>query len=175
MKKDPDRDVKIRKLLVAIAERQEQIGELLDEVNTLLGGGVGVAQRLKQAYAKWSELHALRYAGAYLFAFVKDAPNMKRLLKQFGPDDLFVRMAAYIRDDEAYLVRARHPFGLFVVHVNRYAGLAPESEALRLTPDEDRPADCRHVPPCATDQEHTKRRSSEMRNGSHGGPVGDVL
>jgi hypothetical protein len=164
---------KVRKLLEALKERYDQSGEIIAEIETLLGGGVGIGEKLKAAYAKWIELHAVRYPGKYVFVFAKDAPQMKRLIAALGLEELLERIANYIRDSDPYLTKARHPFGLFVSGVNRYVSEGKTAEDLEL--EAEGVPDCKHDPPCKTDVEHTRRKVQDMRGGSHSGPTGDVL
>lgn len=164
---------KVRKLLEAAKERHDQVGEILAEIETLLGGGVGIGEKLKAAYARWIELHATRYPGKYVFVYAKDAPQMKRLIGALGLEELLDRMATYIRDSDPFLTKARHPFGLFVSGVNRYVAEGKAAEDLEL--EAEGVPDCKHDPRCKTDAEHTKRKIADMRGGSHSGPVGDVL
>lgn len=164
---------KIRKLLEFAKGRHDQVGEILAEIETLLGGGVGIGEKLKAAYARWIELHATRYPGKYVFVFAKDGPQMKRLIQALGLEELLDRMATYIRDSDPFLTKARHPFGLFVSGVNRYVSEGKDAEALEL--EAEGVPDCHHVPACKSDAEHTRRKLEEMRRGSHSGPVGDVL
>lgn len=148
-------------MTTALVELRAKETELVEEITRLLGGSAGIGEQLKAMYARWTELHAARYPGKYVFAWVKDAPQMKRLLVALGAEELAGRMATYLRDNDEYLRKARHPFGLFVAGVNRYVAEGKQAEELTLA---ERPADCKHTPPCRDDMEHTRKRSADMRN-----------
>lgn len=154
---------KVRKLLGELRELHDKAQAIHDEIDRLLGGGVGIGPQLKVAYVKWIELHATRYPGQYVFVYQKDAPQMKRLILALGLDELLLRMGNYIRDSDPYLTKARHPFGLFVVGVNRYAQAGPVGE-LELAAESE----------LESDAAKTAARARANR-GSHSGPVGDVL
>ncbi len=135
----------------------EKLRAVHDERNIILAGGPTMAARLRQCEAAWRVAWAARYAGTWIPNRTLDMPAMKRLLRTFTPAELLPRMKAYI-DDEFYVPR-RHPFSVFAGEINRWA---PEGR------DEDTsaeaPADCKHVPPCRSDAEHTQRRRADRRS-----------
>src|SRR3954471_24022627 len=137
---------KLKKLLEAWKELRAKEEAILEEIERLAGGGIGIGALMKQGYAAFAEAWASRYSGGYAFNFKKDAQLMKRLVQTVGVDQLTVRASLYIRDSEPFLTGLRHPFGVFAAQVNRYAGVESALEALEL---ESAPADCRHRPPCA--------------------------
>lgn len=154
---------KLVKVLGVGRELHGKLGEILDELDALLGGKPGIAAALKEFEGIYDALWCERYAkgehGRYVWRYVQDRPHTKRLLKTLGLEELSRRADVYLRSNDPFYLKARHPFGLFVSSINSHA--APSS-----TPDLELsapPADCRHVPLCASDQEHTRRRSAEMR------------
>ncbi len=149
---------KVRKLLEALADLRSRENMLLEEVAALMGGGAGIGARLKMAEGAFAAAWSQRYAGAYVWSYAKDRTLLKGLLGKMVDGEILDRMVAYIKDDDQFLVRARHPFGLFVSSVNRYA--AAPRDVLDLL---EAPADCKHDPPCRDDQEHTRRKGAEMR------------
>lgn len=150
---------KLKALLSVAMDLQEKLDATLGELSTQLGGGEALGDVLKRLYRVYGAAWAERYRGGrYVWAYQKDAPNLKRLLKMLGEEELSARMVRYIATDDPFIVRARHPFGLFVTGVNSYAG-----QAAPFTLEEDGPvADCRHSPKCRTDAEHTTRRRADL-------------
>jgi hypothetical protein len=157
---------KIVKILEVAKEKHDQMGDLIDELDELLGGGVGIGAKLKRLYdafsAAWADRYARGDARAYVWNFKVDGPNAKRMVKAMGVDEVVARIPRFMRDDYEALVRARHPFGWFTRQINSYA--APSTEpAADLELEAQAAIDCRHTPPCKTDAEHTRRRSSDLR------------
>lgn len=146
------------KLLEALREHQAKTYAITEELLELANGGQGVGDKLKQLEATFELLWSARYPGGrYLWAYVKDRPLEKQLLAAMPLAEIERRAGDYIRDDDPYLVKQRHPFALFRSQVNRYATVGDMLE-LGL------PAiDCKHAPRCASDQEHTRKRMSELR------------
>ena len=159
---DPDKKTleKLKRLYEALRELQAKTYELTEEFGRLLNGEAGIGAVLRELEEALSAIWEARHKTPYVWQYQRDRPNLKRLLKLLGgPEPIKARWLNYVRDDDAYLVKARHPFALFVANVNRYADAGAPTE-LEL---DALPADCAHRPPCATDQEHTRRRSAEMR------------
>lgn len=138
----------IQKILALLKQRHDENGALIEELERLIGGGVGIGELMKQAYELWGELYP---HGSYLFNFTKDAPNMKRLIRAFGPEELGARFRRYLSCREEFYVAKKHPFGLFVATVNSWADDS-------LPADQAAPAvGCKHVPRCSSDRVHTQR------------------
>ena len=150
---------KIEGLLGLLVERHQQCAALIEEIVDLLGGGAGMAALLKDFEHAFTDVWSTRYRGqTYLWRYVKDRPQIKRLLKTLGLNELTLRAARYVANEDPFLVRERHPFGLFVSGINRYAAESGHDFDLAS------PAvGCTHTPRCASDVEHTKKRSAEMR------------
>lgn len=150
---------KVEGLLVMLKERHAQCAALIEEITEVLGGGAGIAAQLKEFERAFEHAWTERYHGQrYLWQYAKDRAQMKRLVKSLGIEELTLRVAQFITNDDPFLVRARHPFGLFVSGINRYAAEAVESFDLAS------PAvGCQHTPRCTSDVEHTKKRAAEIR------------
>lgn len=155
---------KVAKLLEMANEKHQQIGELLTEARGLLEGAPGIGDKLKAVErgfdAAWCSRYAKGATGRYVWAYMKDRPQIKRLLRTLTADDIISRAQRYIVDDDDFYARARHNFGLFVTNINRFAA-AGESPDLAL--EAPAPAGCKHVPACKSDAEHTTRRNRELR------------
>lgn len=161
---EPEKKIidKCKRLYETLRETQAKSYAIVDELGALLHGGAGIGEKLKRCEAAWERAWESRYPnGRYVWMFTKDRPQMKRLLGSLDEADLEQRMIAYVRDDDPYLVRARHSFGLFVSQVNRYAtaGHASTQDDLLFEP----PADCRHTPRCKSEQDHTRQRAADLR------------
>ena len=148
----------LAKLLGVAKDLHDHMGDVLAEMDEILGGGVGIGAKLRQVEVAWQTAWSSRYHSEYVFQFAKDRPQWKRLLKTFRPEELQLRMLGYIQDDDAFYVQRRHPLGLFWQAVNKYAPV--DGHAFDLVPTV---ADCRHTPRCASDQQHTTRKIQEMR------------
>ena len=156
---------KIEKLLDLLRELRQKESEIVEEVGRLAGGEEGIGVKLKRLERWFDAVWTERYApgspkAAYVWQYAKDVPLLKRLLRSLDVDTIEARMSAYLRDDDPFYRKQRHPFGLFSSNVNRYADAAAHSD-LTLEP----PADCKHTPACRSDQEHTRRRANEMQGG----------
>lgn len=156
------RVTKARKLLALRAEYVEKLAAIDEELLAVLGGGVTMADKVKQFELNYSAAWSGRYQGEYLFNFTKDVPNIKRLLKTFANAELAARALSYVKNNDLFFTRARHPFGTFVTTINQHAGEQLPVEAFEL--DADVPAiDCKHVPFCRTESEHTARRAADRK------------
>ncbi len=136
--------------------------QLLDEMDALLGGKAGIGETLRQMEAAfdaaWSTRYAANESGRYIWNFVQDRAQMKRMIREVGIEDLPRRFVAFIADEDAYLAKHRHQFGLFVRNVNAYA--RSNGHAFELAPEA---TGCTHTPKCQSEQLCTKRGMKEMR------------
>lgn len=155
----------VERLIAELRETQARACAITEEIQRLLGGGVPLGETLKaleQAFdAAWCQRWAPGQTGRYLWNYQRDRAQLKRLLGVMTPEQIKARFLVYIRNDDPFFLKARHAFGLFVSSVNQHVpqtdmDFALESEAPTV-------ADCRHQPPCRTDQEHTTRKLAEMR------------
>lgn len=151
---------RVRTLIGAWRVEHDRQTGILEELETLLTGGVGIAEKLKDAEGAYVELYSARYRSAYVWSYAKDRPQMKRLIKLLGLEELKARMGRYLQNSDTFFTSRRHPFGLFVHSIVQFAGEAATVGDLELSAPV---ADCKHAPACRTDQEHTRKRSAEMR------------
>jgi hypothetical protein len=123
---------KLERLVTAGRELLEKLGAVLDEADVVIGGGAGIGQQLRtfeDAFdAGWGQVYAAGETGRYVWNYRRDRPNTKRLLKTFGLMGLTERAVAYLEDRDPFLTKERHPFGLFVARINRYAAVLPAHE-----------------------------------------------
>jgi hypothetical protein len=154
-------DARLRKLYEAASEHHSKTGEILVELGKALNGEKGIGHILKELQRDLSAIWAVRYHADYVWNFKLDTPPMKRLIKTLKPDDIRARWQTYLNSGDPYYAQARHGFSLFASQVNRFAGLTPAGE---LDLSVDTPADCKHTPRCKTDQEHTRKRSADLRS-----------
>lgn len=159
---DPEKAIlkKCEKLLERLRELQAQTYAITEELLEVTGGRVTISDKLKQLEAMFSTCWQARYGSPYVWQYVKDRPQLKRLLGKLELTAIEQRMVNYLRDDDPFLGRARHGFGLFVSQINRYAPENGGDVDLQL---EAPVVDCRHTPTCSSDQEHTRKRMADMR------------
>lgn len=141
------------KLVTQMKVEHSNMGMLIEEFETILAGRPGTGMQLKELYAEWDRAWLQRYKKKYAWQMTKDAPQMKRLLKLLGQEELSARIFNFILSDEFEL----KPFAFFIAAVNSVPGRNLNRAVL------DAPvAGCLHTPPCQSDQQHTKRRKLEM-------------
>lgn len=147
------------KLVEALRELQAKTYTVAEELQALLKGEAITGDHLRIVEGLFSDEYERRYGAKYVFQYAKDRPHWKRLIKAVGPDELCTRITAYFHEADAYRERQRHPFGLFVSQFNSLA-------TARTLPALGYPVrDCQHTPPCTSDQEHTIRRTQDLKNG----------
>lgn len=161
MSPDADLKRKIVPLIEVARDLHEKLAAIIQEVDDILDGKASIGAKMKEVESAWRTAWSSRYQGEYVFDYAKDRPHMKRLLTKgrFTPADLQARMVGYITDSEKFYVERKHPFGLFVSSVNRWAPV----NGTHRDEEEAKPVGCQHTPPCRSDQEHTRRRHAEMR------------
>lgn len=108
----------------------------------------------------WKTQWRATYRADYVFENRKDAGQFNRLLKALPVGVVKRLLLAYLRDDDPFLVRNKHPLNLFWSRVNTYraAAVGPGPAMPSL------PVGCQHEPPCSSDAEHTTRRQRELRS-----------
>lgn len=152
---------RVTKLFDTLEELEGKATEVRGEIAKLLRGEPAIGDLLKLAMAHFAESWRIRYRAPYAWRSTTDVPQMKRLIKLLGIDELKARITNFIANDEDYFKRSRHGFGLFVATVNQHAGQGTDSGGeLELA---SAPSDCRHVPPCKSDIQHTQRLMEDMR------------
>lgn len=159
MSTTPDLARKLAPLVALQRDLQEKLAALTQEMDDILGGKASIGAKLKDLEARWQTTWASRYVSQYVFDYVKDRAQLKRLLRSFSVEDLGERMVRYVSDNDAFYVRARHPFRLFVSTVNRWAPEPSDGGDRELAP-----VDCRHTPRCQTERACTgKTHAARMR------------
>jgi hypothetical protein len=151
------------KKLVAVAGEQFLKGQqALAEIERVIGGGRRQADLLKDAEGTFATLWGTRYAGGqdrrYVWAYQKDRPQMVRLIKMLGLEELQARMRRYIANDDPFFAKSRHSFGLFVSTVNQHAASAESPAEWSLAGESGGVVGCTHSPRCQSDAEHTRKR-----------------
>lgn len=153
------------KLLEVATELHTRTGDVIAEMDAILAGKAGMAAKLKAVEegfdAAWCSRYAPGRSKVYVWTYVRDRPQIKRLLKAMTLEDVVERAGRYVRSEDGFFVRSRHNFGLFVSSINQWAPATAGPGELDL---EAAPADCKHEPACQTDAEHTRRRTAEMRS-----------
>lgn len=143
-------------LVEAIRVHQAQVYDLTEELRILLSGAATVGDQLQAYYKRWSEIRsAVGYGEEYAWNHKSDVPHIKRFLKLFGLENLCERMERYHRDRDDFLVRAKHPHGLFVSGINRYGSTSADVYKAPII-------NCDHSPRCTSDQEHTRKMVEGM-------------
>lgn len=150
---------RIGKLYDALRETMAKAHDITEEIGKLSRGEAGIGDRLREVSDAFCDLWQGRYRSKYAWQGAKDAAAAKRLLRDFSAAEIIARASSFLRDHDAYNVTARHPFTLFAAQFNRYAAIATDDllgSAITM--------DCRHDPPCRSDQEHTRRKIEELRS-----------
>lgn len=146
------------KLLEKARELHAAQFDVLEEARKILAGEQAIGDQLRALSDYYVAAWENRYGSRYAWQGVKDSSQAKRLLKLFTLEDLEARILRWMKDNEAFYTRARHPFALFASNVNRYAP-EPAGEL-----DLEAPAvDCHHIPRCSSDQVHTRKQLEERR------------
>lgn len=117
---DTKQAAKLSKLLETLHDLREKEDALLSEIDDLLGGGVGIGERMARARVAFCSAWATRYGGEYVWNFSKDNPQLKRLLLLLGVDEVTTRIGRYMAKSDDYFTRNRHSFGVFVATVNQH-------------------------------------------------------
>lgn len=151
------------KLLAVAQEVHGKLGDIIAELDGILGGKAGIGAEMKQLASTFDRLWSERYArgemGRYVWGGKKDNAQLKRLIKMLGLAEAERRVGAYIASDDDFFRKHRHSFGMFVSTINQHAS----TDRIEFSLDAPAPAGCKHTPPCKTDQEHTRRRRDELR------------
>ncbi len=150
---------KLARLLPVARELHDKMTAVLNEIEEIFGGGVGIASKLQQVETAYKAAWSGRYHGDYVFNYQRDRAALKRVLQKLTPEDLQVRMVRYLQDDTPAVARERHPFQWFLSSVNRYADAGESVRDVELSAPV---ADCRHTPRCKSDQEHTRLKMREL-------------
>ncbi len=132
-----------------------------DDLEALLHGEDTTGQQIGQLIKAWDEQWSLKHAGKkYIHTRAIAAGGFKRLLAELESGDIRARMVQYLDSRDPFYVTSRHALNLFFASVNKFAGTGGNDDAEFLTAPV---ADCSHSPRCKSAQEHTRKRSQEMR------------
>lgn len=123
------------------------------EIRALITGEDGIGVKLKRLGRHYSETWETRYGTPYVFAFAKDTPQWKRLLRSMSVEELEARVVSFIRSDDKFYLQTRHAFGVFVKSINSLAGLPARGATV---------VGCGHEPACADGAACTARKYQEL-------------
>lgn len=162
-----DPDAQLRKRLGALLAKAVELHalqhELLREMQTVVAGGASTSDNLMRVEtyfkAAWHKRYAPGETKRYSWLPGRDHLNTKRLLREMPVEEIERRIKAFFESEDPYFAKTRHTYGIFVATVNQHAAAADGHGELVLEP----PPDCKHKPPCKTDQAHTAKRAKEMR------------
>lgn len=140
---------------------EETIAKLHDQVRTLRSAVAG-ENTVGKAIAYWQASWKGRYRADYDLTKA-DAGNLKRLVTKHGLGELCARLNRYLHDRDDFLERQKHPLSIFFSRVNTYASPIAGAGPFDVDTEMEPPPDCRHAPPCRSDQEHTRKRAAERR------------
>lgn len=149
-----DPRAKLLRLLDVAQELEEKLVAVRAEMRALITGEDGIGVKLKHLCRHYSETWETRYGTPYVFAFTKDMPQWKRLLRSMSVEELEARVVSFIRSDDKFYIQTRHAFGVFVKSINSLAGL-PARGATAVV-------GCGHEPTCADGAACTARKYSEL-------------
>lgn len=159
-KAEDNRRARAEKLLEVAIEHHAKAFDCIQEARKILNGESTIGDGLKVVEKLWGEEFNRRYASNYVWQYAKDRAQWKRLLKSSTVDVVQARVLAYFNDQDPYLTRARHPFGLFVSRFNTYATELTGELTLQTAP-----VGCKHNPPCVSEQAHTKQIIEDRKAG----------
>lgn len=149
--------------LIARMRKNAEDGLLLaSELEAILNGDSTVGQQVNRLFKAWPAIWRTKYRREYLFTSrAKVGGAFKKLLATMTVEDIEARMAQYVESRDPFYAQASHPIELFLKAINKFAGTgaaADEGEFLQAPV-----VDCQHKPRCKSEQEHTRRRTQEVR------------
>lgn len=147
------------KLLETARDLQEKQGQVIDELRKIIAGEAPIGDLTRALSNHYLVIWEARYGSKYQWQGAKDSVAAKRLVQSLGVEDLKSRATRFLKDDDPFYVKARHPFALFASNVNRYIAEKVEPLILEAPVVEG----CKHQPPCQSDQTHTQRRRRDMQ------------
>lgn len=127
---------RLTKLVEAERVLLEQINDIVEEKRRLLSGEPGIGDKLRRLEIHFDSVWCLRYTpgevGCYVWSFGKDRAQLKRIVKILSVEEIELRMTNYIKSEEQFYARARHPFQMFVASINSHAPDMSEPKRARL-------------------------------------------
>lgn len=157
---ETDRKARLERMATRLRKGAQVLEELALEVETLISEERTPGQQANDLVKWFGEQWAKRHGGAYVDGGAKDRVQVKRLLAKLSADEVQTRARRYFATDDPFVINARHPIGLFVTGINKWG---EDAEHVELPLDVAAPRGCRHTPPCASDQAHTRRTMADMR------------
>lgn len=155
-----------KSLVERLRQLQAQTDEVVEELTKIMAGDVAIGDQLMKDFeSHFSMLWQNVYVSTFVWQYARDRPHTKRLLKLLGVEELKSRACNYLRDPDPFYAKARHPFGLFITNINRFATQSNTTDFELAAPPV---ADCAHHPRCRSDQEHTTRQLADLRGAWHG-------
>lgn len=146
-------------LYAALVAQRDRLTQTIDALRARLDKTPSKGQQIARLIKFWCETWKARYRTSYVITPAKDAKLLGGLLGKMAVEDIEARMARYLATDDQFHIVARHPLGMFLAGVNRYAPTVEGAELVLSAA----PPDCRHSPPCKDDIAHTRRVSREAR------------
>lgn len=121
-----DARAKVAKLLDALVALEEEYQgkrqAIHAEMAAILGGGEGIGAKLGRLKRAYSELWQHRHGpGPYVFNHAVDTGHLKRFLRTHTEAQIEQGFVEYLRRDDAFYIRGKHPFLLFVKGFNEFA------------------------------------------------------
>jgi hypothetical protein len=132
---------RIDKLLVELRELQAKTYAITEELQQLAGGAATDTQTTKDVANYFDELWCSRYAPSntrgYVWHRTRDFPNLRRVLKQLGREEVEGRILTFIKSEDPFYTRPgnRHAFGLFIAAINGLVSAAPAPREVWSCPD----------------------------------------
>ena len=146
-------DSKLQQLIDSTEALVAKLHDNLQQMKALADG----ENPVRDTIGFWVGAWKAKYGASYDLS-AADAGNLKRLVTKKGAADTKARLARYLADGDHFLARQRHPLSIFWARANTYSAVDAQHTAV-----EERPVGCRHTPGCRTDEEHTRKRTQEMR------------
>jgi len=138
-----------------------KLGSQLEDLEAMLKAESTPGQVAKQCLDHFAKTWEARYRTKLIIASYPGAiVQLKTLLKAMTADELTAAMTRYLSSNEPFYASARHGLPMFIKCINKFTAAADDGGSFL----EAAPADCRHMPACRTDVEHTRKRARE-RNG----------
>lgn len=145
------------KIFEALRKLRSQLGDLQEQVDTieaLLAEEATPGQQAKQVCDYFARKWQDRYRQRYVFPSIPGAlKQVKGLLKGLTVEQVQAAIDRFLKSGEAFYVSGRHTFPMFASSINKWTVTGPGELFTEARP----PADCRHVPPCVDDIEHTRK------------------
>ena len=129
--------------------------EQIDDAEALAEAKPTLGKQAQVLVGSFCSAWHTRYKTAYVVANEGQAiASAKKVLRSIPLLDLQQRIERYLDSRDAYLAQAKHPLGLFLSDVNRWAqtGLAFGGVI-----------GCDHAPACESEADCTRRRMAVMR------------